>query len=50
MHENLDYDPYENMTWEEQLELMDNQQLIEYILHLERLLLDYESKVDELPW
>lgn len=50
MQEPIDFDPYENMTREEELELMDNQQLIQYILHLEKKLLEYESEDDDLPW
>ena len=50
MQEPIDFDPYENMTRDQELELMDNQQLIKYILHLEKRLLTYESQDEDLPW
>ena len=50
MQEPTSFDPCENITWDEQLELMDKEQLIKYVLHLEKKLLEYESQDDASPW
>jgi hypothetical protein len=50
MHENLDFDPYENMTREEELDLLDKSELIQMILKLENTIDEIVFPRSDLPW